>query len=158
MEEFAIVLSSGVVAGLVAGLVTLRTTERKIAIENITQQRQIWRDKVRDKAKSVTEAFYNKNISQLSILTTEFSHLLNPLEDEDNKIILLISDFHSGDFCGDKHTEFVKRIALLLKHDWERAKHEAKPWFYRCKEPKRTFYTKEQLAKNPDTSSGENEL
>lgn len=98
MEEFGIVLSSGVVAGLVAGFVTLRTTERKIAIENITQQRQIWRDKVRDKAKSVTETFDNKNISQLSILTTEFSHLLNPLEDEDNKIINLISGFKSGDF------------------------------------------------------------
>ncbi|WP_162540666.1 MULTISPECIES: hypothetical protein [Aeromonas] len=140
MEEFGIVLSSGVVAGLVAGFVTLRTTERKIAIENITQQRQIWRDKVRDKAKSVTETFDNKNISQLSILTTEFSHLLNPLEDEDNKIINLISGFKSGDFSTDKHSEFVKRIALLLKHDWERAKHEAKPWFFRCNESKRTLY------------------
>jgi len=41
------VLSSAVVAGLVAGLVTLRTSERKIAIENITQQRQLWREKIR---------------------------------------------------------------------------------------------------------------
>ncbi|MDL2195310.1 hypothetical protein [Shewanella algae] len=42
--DIATVLSSGVVAGLIAGLVSLRTSERQIAIENITKQREIWRD------------------------------------------------------------------------------------------------------------------
>ncbi|MEZ8370215.1 hypothetical protein AB6C94_12415 [Vibrio splendidus] len=141
MTELVTILGSGVIAGLVAGLVTIRTTERKIAIENITQQRQVWRDKVREKAKCVTQAIDNKSISQLSLLTTEFSHLLNPLEGEDYEIIKLLSKFKEGTYCPEKHSEFVERIALLLKHDWDRAKHEAKPWFYRHSEPKRVLFS-----------------
>ncbi|OWG18395.1 hypothetical protein KDK82_1874 [Delftia sp. K82] len=31
-------------------------------------------------------------------------------------------------------------MALLLKHDWDRAKREAQPWFYRGNEPLRVPY------------------
>ncbi|NCB82546.1 MAG: hypothetical protein EOM38_09140 [Bacilli bacterium] len=55
--DLSTVLGSGVVAGLVAGLVTLRTTERKIAIENITKQRQLWREKIRAKALETSQAY-----------------------------------------------------------------------------------------------------
>ncbi|MBM4869253.1 hypothetical protein [Vibrio parahaemolyticus] len=152
MIEWGTVLGSGVVAGLVAGLVTLRTTERKIAIENITQQRQVWRDKLRVKAKDVTDAFENKSISKLSILCTEFSHLLNPLNDEDREILKILWDFKAGNFSEQKHVEFIERISLLLKHDWQRAKHEAKPLFFVLKEPSIVKYSEFEFKKKVDST------
>lgn len=138
--DIATVLSSGVVAGLIAGLVSLRTSERQIAIENITKQREIWRDKVRTKSLDVTNAIENKALSKLCGLYTEFSHLLNPEDTEDLAILSLLWCFKSGDFEEKSHVEFIERVSLLLKHDWERAKREAKPWFFFTKEPERTKY------------------
>ena len=45
--DISTILGSAVVAGIVAGIVTLRISERKISIENVTQQRQEWREKIR---------------------------------------------------------------------------------------------------------------
>ena len=61
-------LSTVLGSGVVAGLVTLRTTERKIAIENITQQRKVWRDKVREKALETSKAYKDNDVSKLKEL------------------------------------------------------------------------------------------
>lgn len=66
------VLSSGVLAGLVAGLVTLRMSERKIAIENITQQRQIWREKIRRLANQIKNLIKMKR--RISCMITILSY------------------------------------------------------------------------------------
>lgn len=138
--DITTVLSSGVVAGLIAGLVTLRKSERQIAIENITKQRKVWRDKVRTKSLDITNAIENKALSKLCGLYTEFSHLLNPEDTEDFAILSLIWRFKMGEFEENLHVEFIERVSILLKHDWERAKREAKPWFFFSKEPERTKY------------------
>ena len=44
------ILSSAVISVLVAALITLRTTDRKVRIENITQERAKWEEKVRGKS------------------------------------------------------------------------------------------------------------
>ena len=135
--SLSIILGSGVVAGLVAGLVTLRTSERKIAIEHITKQREIWRDKVRTKSLDVTTAIESKSLSRLCELYTEFSHLLNPTDAMDIAILDLLKEFKGNNLDSEKHIEFIERVSLLLKHDWQRAKQEAKPWFFLSKEPER---------------------
>lgn len=147
--DIATVLSSGVVAGLIAGLVTLRISERKIAIENITKQREVWRDKVRTKSLDVTNGIENKALSKLCGLYTEFSHLLNPEDTEDLAILSLLWGFKSGKFEDASHVEFIERVSLLLKHDWERAKREAKPWFFLTKEPERMKYDNFQHKREP---------
>jgi hypothetical protein len=148
--SLGVVLGSAVVAGLVAGLVTLRATERKIAIENITKQREIWRDKIRTKSVDVTTSIESKSISRLCELYTEFFHLLNPTDVMDIAILDLLYKFKNNDFNSEKHIEFIERISLLLKHDWQRAKQEAKPWFFYSKEPERisheTFLSEHKTA------------
>lgn len=138
--DIGTVLSSGVVAGLIAGLVTLRTSERKIAMEHITKQREVWRDKIRTKSLDVTTAIECKALSRLCELHTEFSHLLNPEDQMDVEILDLLKEFKNNTFDDAKHVEFVERVSLLLKHDWQRAKREAKPWFIFPKEPSRKAY------------------
>jgi hypothetical protein len=138
--DLATVLGSGVIAGLVAGLVTLRTTERKIAIENITQQRQLWRDKIRNKAIEAIRAYEQNEGSRLRELYVEFQLILNPEDKNDNSILNTIWKMKNGSKESDPSIEFSEKLSLLLKHDWERAKREAKPMWFRWMPPKRTSY------------------
>lgn len=132
--------SSGVVAGLVAGLVTLRTSERKIAIENITQQRQQWRDKVRDVAQRIKFSYKNDEKEELHSQYVEMQLLLNPEDIDDRSILDTIWSMVDQSAPGDLHIELAEKLSLLLKHDWERAKKEAKPIWYRRSETKRVSY------------------
>lgn len=138
--DLSTVLGSGVVAGLVASLVTLRTTERKIAIENITQQRQLWRDKVREKSLETSKAYKDKDVSKLKELYGEFQLILNPEDSNDKSILDTLWDMQDKDKTGDLIIEFTEKLSLLLKHDWERAKLEAKPVWHFCGKPVRTPY------------------
>ena len=144
----SIILSSAVVAGLVAGLVTLRTTERKIAIENITQQRQLWREKIREKALEVVQAYKNNDRARIEELYVEFQLLLNP---EDGNDIAILDTIWKMQEEEKEHSnlsiELSEKLSLLLKHDWERAKYEAKPVFFWCtNKPKRISYKPKRIS------------
>jgi hypothetical protein len=135
--DFSTVLASGVVSALIAGLVSLRTSERKIQIENITQERAKWREKIRSNALLVQQAAAAHDRAKVKELHGVFQLLLNPLDDEDNDLLRSIDAMSTIDRPEPRLAEFLARVALLLKHDWERAKREAKPWFLR-RDVKRT--------------------
>lgn len=128
MEYIKIILTSSVVAALVAAFVAIFTTQLKISIENITQERAKWRNKIREKALEVHNAIVGNNEVELGKLKVEFSVILNPSDPEDNLIIELIKTPVFGQEL-KQSDEFSKRIALLLKHDWERAKLESSSIF-----------------------------
>ena len=134
------ILSSGVVAGLVAGLVTLRTSERKIAIENITQQRQQWREKIRDIAQRIKSSYKNDEKEELQSQYVEMQLLLNPEDDDDRSILDTIWSMAEESAPDALHIELAEKLSLLLKHDWERAKREASPVWFRSSETKRVSY------------------
>ncbi|WP_404361603.1 hypothetical protein [Methylotuvimicrobium sp. KM1] len=138
--DFAVFLSSSVVGGLVAGFVALRNSERKILIENVTKERAKWREKIRIKSNEVYKAAEADESAKLLELRLEFSLNLNPFDNEDNAILGAIVNLKVSENREIKLAEFSERVALLLKHDWERAKFEAKPWFFRCYPPKRTTF------------------
>ncbi len=138
--DFTAFLSSSVVGGLVAGFVALRSGERQIQIENVTQERAKWREKIRVKSAEVHQAAVENNLTKINQAHLEFSLSLNPFDQEDNDILAAIVALKNHGTLEEKMSEFSGRVALLLKHDWERAKHEAKPWFFRCHPPKRTTY------------------
>ena len=134
------ILTSGVVAGLVAGLITLRTSERRIAIENITQQRQMWREKIRDSAERIKTSYVNGEKENLQSQYVEIQLLLNP-EDKNDKLILdTVWAMSKASESGCLHIELAEKLSLLLKHDWERAKREAKPIWYQFSSIKRVTY------------------
>ncbi|WP_440088888.1 hypothetical protein [Pseudomonas fragariae (ex Marin et al. 2024)] len=135
-------LSSAVVSAMVAALVTLRSSERKIEIENVTQERAKWRERIRLNALEVHRASVANDASKLSELHLTFEHMLNPLDAEDNGILARIFRLNGLAEPTTELAEFSKRIALLLKHDWDRAKLEASPWPWPFnKKAKRTKYS-----------------
>lgn len=116
------ILSSIVVSAAVAGYVSLRSHREKIAIENVTQERTKWRDKIRKRAVLIHEAIIDNRERPLNKLRAEFALLLNPYDDCDNEILDIISLSSSPNTQARK---FIDRVSRLLKHDWERAKLEA---------------------------------
>jgi hypothetical protein len=117
------VLASGVISAAITAIASRRGSERAIRIENITKERAKWRDKIRELALGVQEAAAKKDSSKLSELRLQLCLNLNPLDKKDRDITALISEASKSD---DKIIEFSDRVALLLKHDWDRAKSEAK--------------------------------
>jgi hypothetical protein len=140
------------IAASLTAFVALRTTDRQIQIDNITKERAKWRDKIRDKAGETYDAWSSTDTIKLRKLRVIFAVNLNPFHIEDNGILAVIDrlGLNSNE---EIIREFSNRVSLLLKHDWERAKHEAKPWLFRfvsCS-PRRTPYEeflKQQPPKN----------
>jgi hypothetical protein len=119
-------LTSAVIAALVAALFSVLTSERRIAAENVIQERKKWRDTVRDLASEVFKALHLSDadrVNRIRELRGKFALLVNPHEDKDQQILELIVVEGAG-----RADEFIQRVALLLKHDWERAKREASLW------------------------------
>jgi hypothetical protein len=137
-------LTSTVVAALVgsfvAALFSLLTSERRIAAENVIQERKNWRDKIRALSSEVFEALLrldgDDRENTLRSLRAKFSLLLNPHDAMDQAILTLIAQDSR-----ERAEEFTQRVGLLLKHDWERAKREASLWRRLCeKEPRRVTF------------------
>lgn len=126
------ILTSTLVAAIVAGFVAAWTAQRKIGIENITQDRRSWREKVREKSLTIHDAMISRDKESLDKLRVEFRAILNPKDEDDGGIISCISLPEEGKELA-RAEEFAERIALLLKHDWERVKLEAGPLVMRVK-------------------------
>lgn len=119
--------SSAVLSAIVAGFVARRNSERAIQMENITKERAKWRDKIRDQALAVHKAAAVADGATLRQLRLQLSLNLNPTDTEDLAILGAISRLEEARDSADKvQLEFADRVSLLLKHDWERAKREAK--------------------------------
>ncbi|MBA1149496.1 hypothetical protein H0Z60_20830 [Ectothiorhodospiraceae bacterium WFHF3C12] len=132
------VLTSTVVAGLVAAFISWWISERRIAIENVTQERAKWRERIREKAVETHDAIIRADEEALSRVRAQFRLLLNPFHDEDRAIVVAASV--SEVERETQAEEFSLRVALLLKHDWERAKREARPFLFRGCSPRRVPY------------------
>jgi hypothetical protein len=98
---------------------------RNIKIENITKERAKWRDDVRQKSLDVHKAAVSLNGVWLDELHLQFSLILNPEDANDREILASVRGLKTSQDEGVL-TEFADRVSLLLKHDWERAKWEAK--------------------------------
>jgi hypothetical protein len=126
------ILTSTVLAAIIAAIVAAWTAQRKISIENITQDRRAWREKVREKALAVHDSLISRNEESLNRLRAEFRAVLNPTDDDDKAIVSCIYLSEEGKEL-ERAEEFAERIALLLKHDWERVKLEAGPFVMKVK-------------------------
>lgn len=130
MMEIKIILTF--IAGMVAAYVAFWNAERKITIDNITKERAKWREKIREIAIEVHKAIISGNKEQIAELKSRFRLLLNPEDEEDNKILQLICIKDENE--RDQQAEiFSIRLSYLLKHDWERAKLESKSLFKRLR-------------------------
>jgi hypothetical protein len=76
----------------------------------------------------VPKALALGDVAKLNALRASFSLLVNPHDNMDQEILQLIDASNAS-----RAHEFTQRVALLLKHDWERAKYEASLLWGLCK-------------------------
>ncbi|NLZ34659.1 MAG: hypothetical protein GX889_07095 [Clostridiales bacterium] len=114
------------IIGFLSGFITKSTQDKSNYLKYITEERKLWRDKIRELTKELNET---DNYQDYKRIMVEFEVRLNPIDPEDEKIIKLLEILVrlskvDADVEGIKN-ELTGRIALLLKHDWERAKFES---------------------------------
>ena len=115
-----LILSSGVVATIVSYLSTQHTNIRGHKVKYITEERQRWRHDIKQ---SVAEFCSTTDKEKKNQLKTFITLSLNPCDTEDQKIVACL-DVLLEDKSDEKVQELERRVAFLLKHDWERAKEE----------------------------------
>jgi hypothetical protein len=128
--EIALVSAlAAVIAALVSALVSVLTSERRIAMENVTQERTKWREKIRELSAAYQTLILvdEGHDGKLRELKATFSLRVNPHDADDQRLLQLLSENNT-----EMADEFIQRVSLLLKHDWERAKHEASLWRSLC--------------------------
>lgn len=108
----------------------LRKNERIIEIEEITRERAKWRKNMRKLTATIAAQYHeNKtkpNPGNVAYLRCLLETSINPKDDQEDQKILE----HFDDLFSNQKSDlniFSKRIAILLKHDWERVKWDCKP-------------------------------
>ncbi len=127
----------GIIGGGIGAFATISVANKNIEMENITQERRNWREKIRDKASEVVTAYQAKDKNKLTKLYVDFQVRLNPYDNNDIEILDTLrkmkEDIAKKDIYTDINEDLIdelsKKLALLLKHDWERAKIEVKPFY-----------------------------
>lgn len=134
MSEVAYVL----LGAFVGGILTYFTTLRTLFNQSVVGERQDWRDEVRKITLDVIQAVEDRGSRDLAALRHRLAIRLNPGDPEDNAI-LNCAILQGGATCDCAVDEFVSRVSILLKHDWERAKLEtsfAKRYFVHPDRPR----------------------
>ena len=123
-------VSLAVVAGWITSFLFLRKDERAVQLDQVTKERTKWRENMRKATEDMALIYFENKASptpgKVAALRARFATSINLKDDEDDKQILIHFDEL---FTGSRSDLdlFSRRIALLLKHDWERVKWECTP-------------------------------
>lgn len=128
METTIYVVLVAVPVAAITALVMWLIAERRIAVEHVTAERTKWRKKVRKLALEGYDKILKGNEEDVRRVRSELRALLNPFSREDRRILWCTIVNGTSQTRRLRANRFDRRISLLLKHDWERAKLEA-GWF-----------------------------
>ncbi|HIF9116007.1 TPA: hypothetical protein ACX6O9_000584 [Photobacterium damselae] len=124
-ENLGVILGSGLFGSLVTVIFNRYDSDKKIIIENITKERQKWRESIRNLVLEVNEYCNNNDFKKINSIQAQFQVLINPYDNNDKKIIELLGELQKGDNTREVLPIFNDSISKLLKHDWDRVKKEA---------------------------------
>lgn len=118
--------------GWLASLLALRKDERSVQLEQVTKERAKWRENMRTLAENIASTWVENSSSpspaKVAALRARLNTSINPKDTTHDDVILAhFDELFSG--TSTDLTLFVRRIALLLKHDWERVKWECTPLY-----------------------------
>jgi hypothetical protein len=128
-------LLSGATIGTILGaavtaFATLRVAARQIRIDNVTKERTKWRSRLRKLATRLSDAVEHGNLPSIRRITHDIQLRLNPCDPKDQEIVEVLRKLSAA--ASEEQAalleEVIARLALLLKHDWERAKVETRFW------------------------------
>ena len=142
MSDFVTLLvSSGLIAGIVSAVIGLLTGRKKDIIENITKERKTWREEIRGIADKIAKA--DNNLRNIKSPINKLKVRFNPKGNSNDPVFddvriweqfeyydrICQGDFVSTNIVDDREKEKIKQrfinfISCLLKYDWEKTKSE----------------------------------
>lgn len=125
VEDWEILLSSAVIAALVSGVVAIITNIRNSKLKYITEERQKWRENMRNVVPKILSSIDWK---ERKFLLEQLRLGLNPRDTEDQEIIKIIDESlksYPYEISKSDNGKFRNLIQNLLKYEWEKAKYEA---------------------------------
>ncbi|WP_434122107.1 hypothetical protein [Salinicoccus roseus] len=127
MDYFNIItaiISSSLITSILSSLFTFFTTRysliRSQKVKYITEERQKWRQDIKEKIVKFNTA---ETLEDMKKIKYFIQLSLNPDDEEDRKIIKCMERIIENKIDKDVK-ELQLRVAILLKHDWERVKKE----------------------------------
>lgn len=115
----------GVLSALIAGFAAWQAGERQVRVRNVTEECAKWRAKVRELAVDLAGAGAGgPGASDRARVGLRLS--LNPYDPLDREIVALLDGMKADAPDPDDMARGAVRLQLVLKHDWERAKREAR--------------------------------
>jgi hypothetical protein len=106
---------------------TRYVVDRQVQIKNVTEERAKWRERIRKLAAELEKAARTNDSCRLAVIHTSMKLSLNPDDARDQEIVELVreaSEKREGRL--EKVDKAVALLARVLKHDWQRAKVEAR--------------------------------
>jgi hypothetical protein len=136
------ILGAAATGAAISAFATMRVASRNIHVDNVTKERTKWREHVRELSDKLAMATRNGELREVQRLRCRFQLRLNPQDEADRSIISSIDRIVTAPATHRLVAleEVTARVALLLKHDWERAKYETRFWITRGKAPQRVAY------------------
>lgn len=120
------------VGGWLTSFIAFRKDERDVQLEQVTKERTKWRDNMRKLCKKIAIAHVENRASaipaKVASLRACLATSINPKDKTHDGAILAHYDRLFSGETNDIDV-FAHRIALLLKHDWERVKWECTPLY-----------------------------
>lgn len=129
------ILSSSVIAGVITVLFNYMASQKQNYIQNITKERQQWREEIRKIARSLSQ---EDDTVKIRIILTDLKVRINAYGYADDEIMhdshlwKIIETIEHGNENEIKEYKGILIICLsnLLKYDWERAKQEVRGNIY----------------------------
>jgi len=127
--SWANLVVTGLTGGLVASLLTLwgvlLTARWRITEENIIKERAKWRDAVR---LLIEQSMIKNDRTELRRIAAGLALRMNPKTHDDRELVALVYSLqHRANRKDETYQKIVALSAHILKHDWTRAKWEARP-------------------------------
>lgn len=141
-EIISAILGSAVIGSLVSSLFSHLTNRKNSTLQHITEERKIWREKIRKISEDLEEARFkdkkiNRLLVQLEVNINSYGKVAKDDYEKDSHIWREIEELKRIDkeeeFNIHNKREFelhkellIYYLSLMLKEDWERSKQEVK--------------------------------
>ena len=141
--------SLAAIGGWFTSVLALRKDERSVHLEQVTKERAKWRDNMRALAENISATWVDNNASpcpgKIAALRARLATSINPKDStHDDGLLTHFDQLFSG--VSSDLALFTKRLALLLKHDWERVKWECTPLYLK---PFQRFSARQRAWRDP---------
>lgn len=117
--------AAALVGVAIGALATYSLGQRNLTAQYVIAERKLWREKLRCVLQQLLEHPGKDTAAKVSLVL----HLnTNPFHQQDRQIVDLAAGICDPANQNQEFQELSIRMALLLKHDWERAKAETQPF------------------------------